>query len=345
MEEKKQKEEKTTTDIATSTIAPLTVGATKRSKVGQDSYVPDMTHIASRILSDPFVVRILADGTLRYLRVAVFSGAAVPAAHAIVPSLVQLLHFARSNGIMPSVDDPSSPVWISLRQRAPLLVRLLVEAEIDQRIATGGDWNAVRDRVEIPPTNEWDQMDEVSEMLFQGALVFLCRQRSDVSVSFPKFAAAIERCDELFLTSLRQAILRHKTKMPKSARDSILNTWLDRWLARSHNAHAEFMALLNDWANLGNAVVPRDAHLLISQRAVETYGKEEFLQSWGKADDSFSSVKYQYERMLEKILPADSAAEWKKQVGIDMPEGEPMEVDNGDGGNEPESNGDDPMEE
>ena len=279
-------------------IAPLPASAKKRKKDTKDEYLPSMPALASMLLADPFVVRILLARILRDLRRGVMNGTSIPAAHAVAPSLLQLLHLGRWSRQICAVfgkryfvpdsglqaieeDNPAYVVpFATLRRYVPMLLRLFLEDELDRRMGNGGDLQAAAQaadfKVEPIPSELWaagDQM-EVSASLVQGALVFLCQpglgNESSLAVTFPKFAHALQQlssrlCDDhVFFLSLSAVLLRHKAKLPASTRDAVITSWLG-WLradargAICTKAHEHLIRLLNDWSGFGNLIMPRDS--------------------------------------------------------------------------------------
>jgi hypothetical protein len=155
-------------------IQPLPSAQKRRKKETQEQ-TPSMPALASMLLADPFVVRILLDRVLRNLRVDVLKGSFVPAAHAVVPSLLQLLHVAQwstqlcavggrrylipDGGLsMPDATNTSATVatetkemvvpYESLRRCMPIVMHLLLESELDRRLVLGGDLNPVAQALE-----------------------------------------------------------------------------------------------------------------------------------------------------------------------------------------------------
>ena len=262
-------------------------------------------------------------------------------------------------------DDPILSVpFASLRRCLPLLARLFIEAELDRRLAVGGDLYLAAQSVDIklqPLTRKtWDrssgnskgQMDAAAALI-QGALVFLCQpgQGNDISLSvtFPKFALALQRLsssileDRPFFVCLVDAVVKHKSKLPKVTRDAIIESWLG-WLKASRKreedtglvvasyAHEFLIRLFNEWSTLGNLLLPRDKLLQFCAEVVNTVDAVKFAELWNDTNNygndaamdmkalkqevhKFASVRKQYERMLQHV-PAAQAEEWKQKVGI-----------------------------
>lgn len=210
-----------------------------------------------------FVIRVIIARILRELRRGVMNGTSIPAAHSVVPSLLQLLHMARWSKEICAVrgkryfipdcgiqggnpSDPGSYVpYITLRRHMPLLLRLFLETDLNTRVANGGDLHAASQASSFQPLSvtedDWERSDqlEVTLSLTEGALVFVCQPGTGndnaLAITFPKFAVALKRlskslCDDRpFFVCLIQTILRHKAKLSKTTRDAIFESWLD-WL-------------------------------------------------------------------------------------------------------------------
>lgn len=330
--------------------------STKKRKKEKEEYLPSMPALASMLLSDPFVVRIFLSRVLRDLQRGVVLGQSLPCAHTAVPSMLQILHVARwskqicavrgKKYIIPSAgleeaEDPTAMVsFASLRRYLPLLLRLLLEAKLDNRVAPGGDLHQAEQSIvslHSQPAFKWERNDQlqVAVALVEGALVHLChpgnRSEASLSITFPKFSAALEQVslslldDRPFFVCLTQALLRHKTKLPRSTRDAVVTSWLS-WLRKEGSirsaAHEFLVYLMNEWSALGNVLLPRDAMLRFftdTVHAVDSLATSEtlkFANTWKSNTQVFTPVKKQYERML-KQLPEASAKQWKEKHGID----------------------------
>jgi len=314
------------------------------------------------------------------LRRGVISGLSVPAAHAVVPSLLQLLHMARwsrkicanrgkkylipDSGMIDKNDPMTTASFATLRQYIPLLLRLLLETELDKRIAPGGDLNAAATASQSAYPDPIDPDDwefsgrsheelQVAVSLVAGSLVYVCQpgmgNESCLAVSFPKFAIGLQRMspslchDRPFFVCLVQALLRYKSKLPKPARDAVVQCWIG-WLkhgtgdgegSATSAAHEYLVKILNDWSALGNVLLTRDNMLQIARNVVEavnssvdnkaaaadaTLVPRTCAKLWKSDAPEFAAVKKQYERML-KPLPALQAKAWKQEVGF-IDEGE-----------------------
>lgn len=362
--------------VDTPEVLPLVASSKKRKKESQE-YLPSMPALASMLLADPFVVRIVLSRVLRELRRGVIDGSSLPVAHSIVPSLLQILHltgwsshicairgqkyFVPDAGFEASEtsEDPEAATpFESLRRYLPLLLRLMLESELDRRVAVGGD---LHDAAQVAPLSlepimkeSWTggTQTEVMVSLVEGSLVHICQpgNANDASlpVTFPKFALALQhlsatlRHDRAFFMCLINALLKQKSKLSRSTRDAVVDSWLS-WLRNEESdastmasaAHECLLMLLNEWSALGNQILPRDMLLKFSADAVEAVNTSEnkdegkFSQIWKSDAEEFASVKKQYERML-KHLPTTHAEQWREEVGIDVPTEEPEEIQEDD---------------
>eukprot|EP01083_Nonionella_stella_P028675 78970_1 len=132
--------------------------------------------------------------------------------------------------------------------------------------------------------------------------------------------------EHCFFTSLSHVLLRYKLKLPHSVRDLFVSEWLN-WFKTSKNCmtgavHLCFITLLNEWASLGNVLLPIDTMISWSEDAVNAAESDidsaetvTFRSLWEGDDQKFQKIKSQYSRML-KIIPADRATTWKEAVGI-----------------------------
>jgi hypothetical protein len=224
-------------------------------------------------------------------------------------------------------------------------MRLLVESELDRRMAVGGDLqlasHSMKEKDNSLSNDTWDDTTQLDVLrsLTEGALVHICQpgntHESSLPITFPKFDKALVNLStnlwnqRPFFMSLIQALLRHKSKLSRSARDVIVASWLE-WLgpgktrdvkkgSMTSASHESFALLLNEWASLGNLLLPRDAMLTFAADAVRAANSSEnrperkFGSMWNKPE--FDSVQKQYERMFQ-YLPESQAQEWKDEVGI-----------------------------
>jgi len=354
---------------------PLT-GATKKRRISENQdYTLSMAALSSMLLADPFVVRLLLDRVLRSLRVDVLPGLSIPTSHAVVPSILQLLHIANFSTQICAVRGrryivPDSGLTIpqeisaleemipydSLRRFLPLLMHLSLEAELDKRVAVGGDLNPVADSVlRSPfPSVRVDQESppyHVVVALLEGLFVFTCSpgnsQDSSLATTFEKFSSALQQLagnlwdERAFFVCLVSTILRYKGRLNLKVRDIIVDSWIS-WLRLPNTGdggsnkkkkkgsitsagHEYLLMLLNEWASLGNLLMPRDLLMKVSLKLVETVDTTEtlpdrkFLFLWTSKDDSsgFEPIKKQYERMLS-LLPESQSSHWKQSVRIDQ---------------------------
>jgi hypothetical protein len=401
---------------STFAIQPLPAVTKKRKKEKESEYLPSMPDLALILLADPFVVRIILARVLRELLASVGVGNSVPAAHPAIPSLLQLLHMAHwssqicasnryfipSAGVMlennstgdASSQDPTTLVpYATLRQDTPLVLRLLLEAELDKRMVVSGDLHDASQSstmaVSLPSpvhVRQWGgeavtgennttrtYYMQVAISLLQVALVHVCQPADNdtsLAMTFPKFATALEQIaspaalmgDSVFFKCLIFAILRHKQRLKPAARDAIVHSWMG-WLrvaSQSNSSsvgsgskkkkkrgcmtmavHECLIMLLNDWAGIGNLLLPRDTLLQFAADIVQTANDTEvsderkFAHLWklsssfeekdGKGSveppalvTDFSAVYKQYQRLIKR-LPAINATQWKEQVGIGQP--------------------------
>ena len=264
---------------------------TKSKKRKKDDIHPSMPTLASMLLADPFVVRLLLDRALRCLRIDVNRGTSLPVAHRVLPSLLQLLnlaawstqlcairgkrYFVPNVGLIPPPedDDPKSAIpYATLRRYIPVLVKLFLESELDRRMAAGGDLQLVAQtrphRSSLSATDEWVGTSHlhVLRSLAEGALVHICQpgnsHESSLAITFPKFGTTLNELsfnlwnERPFFVSLIQALVRHKSKLSRAARDVVVTTWLE-WLgpdkeegrhdgSMTSASHECFMQLLNE---------------------------------------------------------------------------------------------------
>lgn len=326
-----------------------------------DRYLPSMEALASMMLSDPFVVRLLLDRTLRSLRIDTIKGSTVPAAHTIVPSLMQLLNLAQLStqicavrgkmfmvpGIGFASDDEDPLPYQLLRKYTPLLLKLLLEAELDKRLASDLQPAAqsLPSRTNVINAQCWHiskqnlNRVQVVRALVEGSLVHVCQPgnsiESSLSQTFPKFADALNLLsfpnlweERPFFLSLVEAITRHKAKLAKVTRDVFVSTWLN-WIKASPKkkgamfsaVHECFMVLITEWAAFGNLLLPRDALVKFTKDAVDAANSSEktkdrkFASAWKDPPDAFVPIKALYERAL-KMLPEGLARNWKNETGI-----------------------------
>lgn len=343
----------------------------KKEKEGQQEFLPSMPALGFMILADPFFLRIVMARILREIRVSVKDGFTIPAASSALPSMLQLLHMAQwstqicairakkyfipDSGmkVTPEEESQMDPAvfvpYATLRKDLPLLLRLLLEAELDNRVVAGGDLFEVAQAQDLAPppidAAEWVQGPhlQVPVALLQGALVHISQPGSSSSlvVTFPKFVQALAQLSGgsksksdansgVFFKCLIEAIVRHKAKLPRQARDAIVQSWVDFWLATKSGltspAHENFVYLLNEWSLIGNQILPRDTLMEFLAKGTDAVlkkakgGKEDFAKVW-KSDEKFQPIKKEYLRMLSK-LPESNASKWRSDMGLPNSEDE-----------------------
>jgi len=377
-------------------INPLEPGI-KRHKIDPQEQSLSMFALASMLLADPFVVRILLDRVLRSLRIDTAKGAGIPSEHRVIPSIMQLLFLAQwspqicavrgrqsiifDTGLQLPMDEDAierTLPYATLRRYLPTIIHLLRDAELEKRLAVGGDLHTVAnaalprpelDRISIDGDNS--SLPQIALALLEGAFVNVClpgnSQDISLSISFSKFskifldlARGNVSNEVAFFKSLVTVILRHKARLNKTVRDTIISTWLD-WLKTPRTdqikdnekipqgsidsaAHEYLIILLNEWAsNFGNILMPRDLLLKVSTEVVEAINKTEvsperkFSERWkiNGGDTAFGPIKTQYERLLS-LLPKSHVVQWKETTGVhatnqsDSKKGDepqPMEID------------------
>jgi hypothetical protein len=329
---KRKQEEEGKEERKTPKIIPLDP-ATRLRKVETMEYNLSMPAVAGMLLSDPFVVRILLDRILRSIRLDTINGTGIPAEHQAVPSLLQLLFLAQwspsicairgrqymvsESGLHPpkKADSPETIVpYISLRQCLPLIIHLLRDADLDRRLAYGGDLHAVSQiKLSRPEPNLLSQHDnvplsQVALAIFEGTYIFIClpgnSQDASLALTFVKFSKLFIQiangnvsCERSFFKCLVSTILRHKARLSKIVRDAMITTWMG-WLnsrathcsidtpksnkkkrkkgAMESPAHEYLICLLNDWASsFGNLLMPRDLLLKTAIEVVEVANETE----------------------------------------------------------------------
>ena len=309
-------------------INSLESGRKKRKLDSQEQSL-SMSALASMLLADPFVVRIMLDRVLRSLRIDTAKGSGIPAEHRVIPSIMQLLFLAQwspqicavrgrqfiifDSGLqLPKTVDAveSTLPYVSLRQYLPIIIHLLRDADLDRRLAVGGDLHTVTKsalpRPEPAPINidgESPSLPQIAMALLQGAFINVClpgnSQDVSLSISFTKFSKTFLELSHgnvvnevAFFKSLVPVILRHKARLNKAVRDVIISTWL-KWLKTPPGgkikdndnstqgsidsaAHEYLILLLNEWAsNFGNILMPRDLLLKVSTEVVKVVNTTE----------------------------------------------------------------------
>jgi hypothetical protein len=251
-------------------VKPLPPWKCKRRKTELE--IPNMQCLASMLLADPFVTRILVDKIVRILRVDVLKSKTVPSGHPLLPSMFQLLNIARIStqlcalngkqcyvpdaGIRKAVDgDDFSPSFESTRNRLPLFAKLLLDAELDRRMVAGGDLHdAALQNVLARPVvqiKEWEGTSSLYDLraVVEGAFVHVIQPGNTHELAlqnqFPRFVAALDELsggnminERPFLKSLSHALLRYKSKLPHGTRDLITGCMI-RWLKMGGNISPE----------------------------------------------------------------------------------------------------------
>ncbi len=342
-------------------IAPLPESKAKKRK--KDTTFPSTPALASMLLSDPFVIRLLFDKILRALKKDVITrDKNIPAEHSTIPSVLQIINIANLSrkicamkgkifvvpdaGLVQSdpsdnrVDAKISESYTVLRKQIPRLASLLLSTEIDRRIAAGGDLQ-ILPRLPDSKPEEWQLLPTSSQRtildLVEGSLVLLLQPGASNEAALlcqcPRFFIAIkelsrgEMADErCFFVSLTQALLKHKAKLSHSVRNMIVEAWLTWFGSRRPSitkpVHLCFLELLNEWASMGNQVLPIDLMITWSEDAVKASegngNTSTFVNYWNENNTEFAEIKAQYERML-RAMPEDRTIRWKDAVGITTP--------------------------
>ena len=255
--------------------------------------------------------------------------------------------------------------YASLRCYTPLIGKIMLDIKVDRRMSVGGDLYdvAVQTKLDRKPTiaNEWEDTASlcVVRALIEGVLVDLLRpgrsseqsfamQFSRLEIVLETFGTASIMHDRACWTSVTQALLSHKAKLASGIRDVVIQTWI-KWLKQTTNfaqmkdgyasnlssmnsaLHEIFIFLLNEWASLGNVVMPVDNRLSLSKDAAEAVSLccgidtgtkfAPFAQAWHlskqeKGNCAFTAIRKEYEKMLHDV-PSDRATQWKVAVGVD----------------------------
>ena len=263
-------------------IQPLATLSGKRRK--KDADFPSMHALASMLLADPFVVRLLLDKLLRFIKVDIWREKTLPASHSIFPSLLQLLHLitdstqlCRCKGklfFIPSVgfhmnegesqtnlmDGQVPSSYTLLRKSFPLVSKLWVEVDMDRRLSSGGDLSL------ITISDRTISIDASESLSSQGQIICACVQGLMIDVlqpgashealltQIPRLSKALLQTawDPMFgrpfFTSLIAVILKHKSKIPHTVRDLIASTWISWFHEGCMNGpvHEYFIKLLNE---------------------------------------------------------------------------------------------------
>ena len=246
-------------------ISPLP--ATVEKKKRKEMSIPSMPAIASMLLADPFVVRLLYDKILRAIKKDVLNKSSIPSDHSTIPSILQLINIANlsskvcavrgktfvvpNGGLFDQSRDSEgnenvhiSEPFVILRQQIPKLTNLLLTIDIDKRILSGD----LQILSPLPDTQneEWNDKSNVSKRvlldLVEGSLVHLIQGGISNEMALlkqcPRFFVAINNLSQgdmtselCFFTALTHALLRYKMKLPHSIRDMIVEGWMS-WMSK-----------------------------------------------------------------------------------------------------------------
>jgi hypothetical protein len=200
----------------------------KSKKRKKDSDGPSMPAIASMILTDPFLIRLLLHKLYRRLHETLPSQKKIPCGDKIVPSILQLLRIAQSSSqicaskgkryVVPDVgieetdvsseEQAESSSFLPLRKFMPLLTKLFVDAELDRRFVIGGDLYDIAEqgagmKVLAPSGTEedWSKASPSSRVILrsivQGALVHLLQPGNSnemaLKAQLPRFVDVLNR--------------------------------------------------------------------------------------------------------------------------------------------------------
>ena len=245
---------------AVSPMAP----SNKKRKIHPEEDTLSMPALASMLLADPFVVRLLLDRALRSLRIDGIKATTIPASHSVVPSVLQLLHMAQWSSqicalrgaryIIPDsgLAKPTHPSlealvpYDSLRRYLPVLMHQLLEAELDRRLADGNDLLPVApQQLPRPPlpkilsesgSSSSSKQLQVAIALLEGAFIHVClpgkSHGHSLGITFRKFSKTLQEFTSVwdetsFFVGLVPALLLHKTRLNRSALDAIVSTWME----------------------------------------------------------------------------------------------------------------------
>ncbi len=355
----KKKDDAAINNLTARDVDPLPPWRYKRRK--KEVEIPSLQCLASMLLADPFVVRLLVEKIEKIVRTDVFRNKSLPSGNTLLPSLLQLLNIAKTSTQLCAMKGkrliiPDSGLkeilmegedrnlsYETLRNFLPLLSKLLLDVDLDKRMAVGGDLYDAAAQSLLAPSDvmdlEWNGTSSLQDLrvIVEGSFIHLLQPGNTNEVAlqnqFPRFVNALDKLsdgnmihDRSFFMSLSHALLRYKTKLPHSTRDLVTNVMI-KWLRMSKDSnksrlcsalHECFMRLLNEWASLGNAVLSRDLLLSLSEQAISAVGKtDEFVSLWTKNDAQFTPVKEQYLRMLTST-PDKTAESWREKMGLSV---------------------------
>ena len=368
-----KKDDAVINNLTATDIDPLPPWRYKRRK--KEVEVPSLQCLAAMLLADPFMVRLVVDKIEKVMRAEIANVKSVPCGNSLLPSLLQLLNVSKISTqlcamkgkrmIVPDAGlkeillegEERNLSFETLRNYLPLFSKLLLDVDLDKRIAVGGDlYDAANQSLISPPDVmdvEWNGTSSLQDLrvIVEGAFIHVLQPGNTNEVAlqnqFRRFVNALDKLSDgnmiherSFFTSLSHTLLRYKTKLPHSTRDLVTEAMI-KWLRMSKDSnesslcsalHECFMRLLNEWSSLGNAVLSRDLLLSLSEQAIAAADKEVdehrselFASLWTKNDVHFASIKEQYLRMLSNT-PAKTADNWKEKLGLDDGQNDTMDT-------------------
>ena len=331
---------------------------------------PSLPSLALMVISDPFVARIVLFKCFQELK-RIINDKQIPLENIKLTSLLQILQAIQfsvkscatkgQSFCIPSpgydktdaVDGSNS----SLRYILPQMSKLLLDLKIDKRMAIGGDLNEVsKDLVQtdrLPREGEWKSSSSsyyTSLAFLECALVDLMRPGQTNDQALPCQLLRFERAfielnmssqlvhERSFWLSFANVILSYKAKLSHKIRDNVTKFWLGM-LRKAYPqslcspSHEIAIWLLNEWALFGNAIVPVDLRMKLSENFVLGVIAEKdsssipidnaFVKAWDKSlgdsnsssDDAFLSIRIEYERLLQG-LPTCRVETWKTNLKL-----------------------------